>query len=245
MYRENSKLKRPTNSLQPLWRYLKHERLVDLLSSSSLYFRRLSLMDDQWEGLLTRKTNESLFKHFYATYQDRDIARAQIEEYEKHREEFHINCWHMNERESYLMWKVYSGRGCAVETTFERMQIAFDEFSGEVEGGVVEYLDYRRSEMPIGNIYNSVVRKDLPYRDEKEFRLLFWQHSLANQPIHVGSDGIKIKVDLNKLIAKIWLSPQHNSSTSEIERLIEEKKLECEISTSAIREISKGRTTGA
>ena len=159
MYRDNSLLNRPTNRLQPLWRYLSYSRLIELLSTEVLYFRRLSLMDDKWEGLLTEKTRNQIFKHFYAQYQSVDAANYQIEDYEKHRHEFYINCWHMNDSESYLMWKVYADRGCAIETTFERLQIAFDDFPGEVEGTTMEYLDFRRDEMPVGNIYYAASRK--------------------------------------------------------------------------------------
>jgi hypothetical protein len=239
VYRENSTLTRPSHSLQPLWRYLKVERLTDLISTESLYFRRLSLMGDKWEGLLTAKTSAVLLRHFYGIYHDASIANAQIEDYEKHREEFYVNCWHMNNAESYLMWKVYADRGCAIETTFERIRIAFDGFMGEIEGSVIDYIDYKREKMPVGNIYQSVVRKDLPYKDEREFRLLFWQHSLANQKIEVGLEGIKIGVNLNKLIARIWLNPQYEESTREIVRLVEAKGLDCEICNSAINEVSR------
>ena len=173
MYRSNSNLKKPVNTLQPLWRYMKYEYVLDLLSSESLYFPRLSSMADQWEGLLTIKTKEKLFRNFYAQYADTAIANSQIEEYEKHREEFFTNCWHMNDSESYLMWKVYANRGCAIESTFERLQISFDGFPGEIEGGTVDYIDYRRETIQVGNIYFPVAKKDLPYRDEREFRLLF------------------------------------------------------------------------
>lgn len=222
--------------MQPLWRYLKYERLIQLLSTESLYFRQLSLMNDQWEGLLTRKTKNWLFEHFYAKYQSATTANQEIAEYEKHREEFHINCWHMNDAESYLMWKVYSDRGCAIESTFERMQISFDQFPGEIEGTVVKYLDFMRDEIPVGNIYHAAASKSLPYREEKEFRLLFWQYSSANQAIPTGSGGVIVKVDLNKLISKIWLSPQFAGTRSEIEGLIRQKNLDCDIRSSSINE---------
>lgn len=195
-------------------------------------------MNDKWEGLLTEKTAETLFRYFYSEHHDANMARAQIQEYERHREDFHINCWHMNDVESYLMWKVYADRGCAIQTTFERIQIAFDQFKGEVNGGVVEYVDFRREEIPIGNVFHPIVKKDLPYRDEKEFRLVFWQTSLANQGIPVGANGVNVRVELNKLIANIWLSPQLKEPASEIERLAEAKDLDCGILSSAVREIS-------
>jgi len=142
----------------------------------------------------------------------------------------------MNDSKSYLMWKVYANRGCAIETTFERLQISFDSFPGEIEGGTVDYIDYRRETIQVGNIYFPVVKKDLPYRDEKEFRLLFWQYSLANQPVAVMSDGFKVRVDLNNLISKIWLSPPFAGASSEFTSIVDAKKLDCEICTSSVAE---------
>jgi hypothetical protein len=104
---------------------------------------------------------------------------------------------------------------------------------------VVDYLDYKREGMPVGNIYQFVVRKDLPYKDEREFRLLFWQNSLANQKVEVGLKGFKIGINLNKLIARIWLNPQSEESTGEIVRLVEAKGLDCEVCKSAINDVSR------
>ncbi len=193
-------------------------------------------MSDQWEGLLTKRTRNLIFAHFYRQYGSIEAANYEIADYEKHREEFYINCWHMNDAESYLMWKVYSDRGCAIETTFERLRISFDEFPGEIEGSIVEYLNFDRDEIPVGNIYNSVIRKSLPYRDEKEFRLLFWQYSVPNQQVLIGHEGINVKVDLKRLISKIWLSPQFSGSRAELDALIEERKIDCEIQSSAVNE---------
>lgn len=201
-------------------------------------------MSDQWEGLLTQKTKNWLFKHFYSKYQSTSAANQEIAEYERNRESVYVNCWHMNDAESYLMWKVYSGRGCAIESTFERVQISFDQFPGEIEGAVIEYLDFTREEMPVGNIYYAPVRKSLPYKEEKEFRLLFWQNSLANQKIPLIPGGVRVKADLNKLISKIWLSPQFAGSKSEIEGLIRQKNLDCEICSSVIEEGSRETAAG-
>ena len=197
-------------------------------------------MNDQWEGLLTKKTRDWIFTHFYRQYGNTESANFQIADYEKHRDDFYVNCWHMNDAESYLMWKAYSGRGCAIETTFERLLISFDQFPGEIEGSIVEYLDFDRDEMPVGNIYNSVIRKSLPYRDEREFRLLFWRYSLNNQPIAINSDGINVKTDLNKLISRIWLSPQFVGSRAEIANLVAQRNLDCEIRSSAVNEGAAG-----
>lgn len=185
---------------------------------------------------MSDRTREKLFKHLYSQYHDAKIVRQDIEKYESNRENFFINCWHMNDSESYLMWNVYGNRGCAVQSTFERIQISFDRFEGEILGGVVEYIDFSREEIPVGNVFHPVVRKDLPYRDEREFRLLLWQTGLANQKIGPVPAGIKIKVELNKLIDNIWISPQLKKFPPEIERLVEEKNLDCRIRSSAVRD---------
>jgi hypothetical protein len=201
-------------------------------------------MGDKWEGLLSVKTKEKLFAQLYARYKDASIANGDIEQYEKTREDFFINCWHMNQSESYLMWRVYADRGCAIQTTFERIQISFDRFKGEITGGVVEYIDFSRDEISVGNVFHSVVRKDLPYRDEREFRLLFWQASLPNQKFEAGPAGIRIKVELDKLTSNIWISPQFKGSLSEIERLVEEKKINCRILSSAVKEAGGADSRG-
>jgi hypothetical protein len=56
-------------------------------------------------------------------------ARELVRRYEEAQEDFYANCWHMNDFESYLMWKAYADRGVALRTTYERVQGAFDRFN--------------------------------------------------------------------------------------------------------------------
>ena len=114
------------HSLQPLWRYFKYEHLMDLLDSEELFFAHLHGLSDGLEGSLTERTRDRLFKWSYGRYNDATLARQEVEYYENHRNAFFVNCWHMNDAESYLMWKVYGDRGFAIRTTFERVQISFD-----------------------------------------------------------------------------------------------------------------------
>jgi hypothetical protein len=67
-----------------------------------------------------------------------------MEDLDKDAEKFFVNCWHMNDAESYLMWKAYADRGYAIQTTFERVQASFEGFNGEIDGRCVEYMDYSR-----------------------------------------------------------------------------------------------------
>ena len=192
IYRTPSVLARPRNSLQPLWRYLTYERLMDLLDSEELFFSHLRALPDGLEGSLTERTRDRLFQWFYRRSKDTLIARQEVDDYENHSNAFFVNSWHMNEGESYLMWKVYGDRGFAIRTTFERVQISFDRFVGEVNGGVVEYIDFARETTETGNVFSPVVKKDSPYRDEWEFRLLLWRPNPANQWIDVAAPGVRV-----------------------------------------------------
>lgn len=236
MYKTPKILTRPADSLQPLWRYFKYHHLIDLLSSEELYFAHLPGLSDGLEGSLTMRTRDRLFNWLYGQYHDTGAAANSLAEYEKHAEDFFVNCWHMNRAESYLMWRVYGDKGFAVQTTFERVQIAFDAFDGEINGGVVDYIDFSREEFDVGNVFSAVVKKDVPYRDEKEFRLLFWRVDPANERVPTGPDGVRVRVDLNKLIDKIYISPQLKDMPPQLTELIQSKGLDCTVAPSAVKE---------
>ena len=236
MYQTPSVLARPRNSLQPLWRYFGYKHLMDLLDSEELFFAHLRGLPDGLEGSLTERTRDRLFQWFYGQYKDATLARQGVEDYENHSNAFFVNCWHMNDAESYLMWKVYGDRGFAIRTTFERAQISFDLFAGEVNGGVVEYIDFEREATQIGNVFTPVVKKDVPYRDEREFRLLLWQATQANQWIDVSAPGVRVRVDLEKLIEKIYVSPRVKDVPPELRQLLDRKSLTCPVISSVINE---------
>ena len=121
MYETTSSLKKPDNSLQKIWRYFPYDRLKDLLLTEELFFTHLPGFSDGLEGLLTVRARDHLFNWFIARDSDFSTATQELTAYEKLQEQFYANCWHMNDSESYLMWKAYAERGFAIRTTFERI----------------------------------------------------------------------------------------------------------------------------
>jgi hypothetical protein len=132
------------------------------------------------------------------------------------------------------MWKVYADRGFAIRTSFERVQIAFDCFQGEINGGVVDYIDFQRERTEVGNVFSHIVQKDLPYRDEREFRLLLWQIDPANKDAHTTANGIRVRVDLRKLIDKIYVSPLVKDIPSALYELVGTRSLDGSFESSVI-----------
>lgn len=80
---------------------------MDLMTSEELFFSQLRGLPDGLEGSLTQRSRDKLLKWSLGRYGgDLDVARQEVEQYEKHSDAFFVNCWHMNNAESYLMWKV-------------------------------------------------------------------------------------------------------------------------------------------
>jgi len=160
-----------------------------------------------------------------------------VEMYEQHKDVFYVYCCHMNEYESYLMWKVYGDRECAIQTNYERLTASLGDEPPEINGCVVTYIDYEREHFPIGNIVIPVSYKDLPYKDEKEFRLLYSKIWLLNQGYPVDENGVKIKVDINMLIEYIYINPSKELKIDKLFEHLENKKINLDrVKYSRIRE---------
>jgi hypothetical protein len=235
----------PPRSLQSVWRYFTASRLIEFLSTGNLYFAHLPTLSDGLEGAFTERTRQRVFDRIYAQCRDAASAHEGVREHERRREEFYVNCWHMNETESYLMWKVYGDRGFAVATTVERLAGAFESTTEEIEGTVVNYVDHSREEIPSHNIYPVVETKDIPYRDEREFRLLIWKPRQDNRPQNPEGKGIPVPVDVGLVVRSIYVSPQLAATAAardELSALVREKGLDCDILSSAVVERRRSTT---
>jgi len=162
MYRRVSA---PEPSFQSVWRYFKHERFVDLLASGELFVVHLPKLFDAFEGALTERARTRLFEFLADLHHDSHLAAESVTEYETHRADFFVNCWHMSDAESYLMWQAYGDRGFAIQTNLARLHAAFDPFPGLIEGRPITYVDFSREVLAIGNVFTAVTTKDVPYRD--------------------------------------------------------------------------------
>lgn len=239
MFQVSERLSLPERSLQQLWRYLPEDRLLDILRTGELFFAHLPSLEDGREGALTTRTRDRLALWFTKNENlTASQAYAAIDHYNKHQQQFYVNCWHMNEHESYLMWKAYSGRGYAIRTSFERARVAFEASSLAITGGSVHYIDFEREFVPIGNVFNHVATKDMPYRDEREFRFIFWAVDTQNQGHPKGPTGVRIPVDVTMLIESIVVNPFSESMKPELKDLIEMMNIPVEKSCILVKPVS-------
>ena len=130
-----------------VWRYMDIGKLVVLLNSATLFFCRLDMLRDPYEGL----PNSLTLDH----WKGREATPNQMEQfYAENRLYLYVNSWHLNEFESAAMWELYlkTFEGIALETTCGRLRDSFSaEKSQKVLIGTVNYIDYETEPVPSGN----------------------------------------------------------------------------------------------
>ena len=126
----------------------------------------------------------------------------------------------MNSYESAAMWKVYLSRdvGIALQSTYQRLINSFVATSLKVRVGVVKYIDYDLARVDTNSLFTPYLHKRKSFEHERELRAIIWgmEHpelNMADPETH----GIRIKIDLEELLEKVYLSP---SSPAWINRLV-------------------------
>ncbi|MFD2939897.1 DUF2971 domain-containing protein [Flavobacterium notoginsengisoli] len=200
MYLNNPNITLPEDPDTIVWKYLDLSKFLDLLLSKKLFMSRSDKFEDQYEGTFSEPTYEEIkklavdnpeFLNFYKT----------------HRERVAISSWHINEYESFAMWQIFTknNEGLAIQSTIGRLQKAvkpennFDQYIGEVN-----YIDYKKEYIPFDDLFFPFLFKRKSFQYEREVRILT---DTSKSDIKLN-DGLKIHVDINQLIEKIYIHPK-------------------------------------
>jgi hypothetical protein len=161
---------------------------------------RSDKFEDQYEGTFSEPTFEEIKKL--------SINKPEFLNYYKtHREKVVISSWHINEYESFAMWQIFTqnSEGLAIQSTIGRLQNAvIAEKNHEQYIGEVNYIDYKKEYIPFDDMFFPFLFKRKSFQYEREVRIIS-DISSANIKIN---DGMKIDVDINQLIEKIYIHPK-------------------------------------
>ena len=161
---------------------------------------RSDKFEDQYEGTFSEPTYEEIkklaidnpeFLNFYKT----------------HREKVVVSSWHINEYESFAMWQIFTqnSEGLAIQSTVGRLQKAllpeqnFKQYIGEVN-----YIDYKKEYIPFDDLFFPFLFKRKSFQYEGEVRII---SDISETNIKIN-DGLKIDIDINELIEKIYIHPK-------------------------------------
>ena len=206
----------PDNPNAKIWRYLDLSKFLSMLEKGALYFSRVDLLGDPYEG--SRPRGEDAF---WADILERSKAKEEIvkhnkrvinEARSKNRKRMYANCWHINEHESAAMWHVYSrdSASIAIQSTFKRLRICLPD---TINIGIVKYIDYETESIPLGNVFNYFLHKRKSFEHEHELRALIWETGVTNdghlqRDIPAEQAGILVSVELTELLEEVVIAPQ-------------------------------------
>lgn len=200
MYIYNKNIRLPIDPDTIVWKYLDLSKFLDLLLSQKLFMSRSDKFEDQYEGTFSEPTFE-------------EIKRLSVNNpeflqyYKSHREKVAISSWHINEYESFAMWQIFTqnSEGLAIQSTIGRLEKAlvpenkFEQFIGEVN-----YIDYKKEYIPFDDMFFPFLFKRKSFQYEREVRII---SDISSSNIKIN-DGLKIDVDINQLIEKIYIHPK-------------------------------------
>ena len=200
MYINNSNIKLPEDPDTIIWKYLDLSKFLDLLLSKKLFMSRSDKFEDQYEGTFSEPTFEEIRK---LSIDNPDF----LQYYKTHREKVAISSWHINEYESFAMWQIFTqnSEGLAIQSTIGRLQQAlypeknYNQFIGEVN-----YIDYKKEYIPFDDMFFPFLFKRKSFQYEREVRIIT---DVAETKITLN-DGLKINVDINQLIERIYIHPK-------------------------------------
>lgn len=200
MYLNNPNIKLPQDQDTIVWKYLDLSKFLDLLLSKKLFMSRSDKFEDQYEGTFSEPTFEEIKK---LSINNPDF----LSYYKTHREKVAISSWHINEYESFAMWQIFTqnSEGLAIQSTVKRLQDALiTEKNYKQYIGEVNYIDYKKEYIPFDDLFFPFLFKRKSFQYEREVRIIT---DVTDSSIKLN-DGLKINVDINQLIEKIYIHPK-------------------------------------
>jgi hypothetical protein len=200
MYVNHNNINLPENPDTIVWKYLDLSKFLDLLLSQKMFMSRSDKFEDQYEGTFSEPTFEEIKK----------IAANNpkfLDYYKSHREKVAISSWHTNEYESFAMWQIFTKNqeGLAIQSTIGKLKDALQpEKHTKQYIGEVNYIDYKKEYIPFDDNFFPFLFKRKSFQYEREVRIIT---DVTEQNISIN-DGLKINVDINALIEKIYIHPK-------------------------------------
>ena len=105
------------------------------------------------------------------------------------------------------MWQIFTqnSEGLAIQSTIGRLQRSlqleneFEQYIGEVN-----YIDYKKEHIPFDDLFFPFLFKRKSFQYEGEVRVIT---DIGESGIQIN-EGLKISVDINELIEKIYIHPK-------------------------------------
>ena len=217
------------NDQTTLFKYMSLEKLLNLLETQTLFFTKVAIFSDPYEGQLTKRMLEipelESIEHTLNCYRNYMMC----------------SCWHEDWRDTKPMWTQYTnkGQGIAIKTNVASLKKSLMGKHG-VHIGRISYINYDNeffrglaTEQGITVHYHPYLHKRTKFEDECEVRAIINSvdpimdelklrnvsledntPSLINQVgqqkfPEINSSGLPYPINIPELIHEIILSPEY------------------------------------
>jgi len=214
----------PKDENATIWRYIDFTKFLFLLEKRALFFTSVSQLykSDKFEGSIP-KGNLKQRKQLLARVPDK-LMRADVHMEERRininmARATYVNCWTCFKYEIAALWKLYirSNEGIAIKSSYRRLKESIEKDKFMVMIGLVQYIDYDKDVLPKADFLNLAMHKRKSFQFERELRAMVIGWRLR------GQSGIYVKADLEKLIDRIYISPQGENWFLDLVKSIVEK----------------------
>jgi hypothetical protein len=191
----------PAELDRPVWRYLPFSKYISLLSYGALWFSKLNILEDQYEGAMPSKADaamradrEKLKRHFDPSMH-KQINDMNARNVADGRELTAVSCWFAADIESGRMWREYAKdtEGIAIRSTIRALSQYVDCDPQFSQIGKVKYVDLNNhliSAYEANQAQERALLKSLQYTHEQEVRILTMS---LRGPMCVGMDGVPLR----------------------------------------------------
>lgn len=209
-----------------VWRYVSLTKLLSMLETATLFFSRVDLLGDPWEGSVSSNTikaeqthNQGIADLLVNTARvppdNADQFRWQVsaERLAMFRRNMravsYASCWHVGAGESAAMWS-QSGRtdaGLAIQSTVGRLLDSITD-QERVFAGAVTYTDYEESTFtPRTTLLRPLLLKRYSFAHEHELRCL-----VSKLDANFGRAMASTKTRCRQAFALRWTSTSSSSA---------------------------------
>lgn len=195
-------------------------KLLDLLHTRSLYFRRADGFADRLEGALFPSLREALDE----AHKRGEVPNDADSFYRRARVGTYVSCWTIGAGDNMALWQLYGGvrTSVVVTTTLERLVNCAFHWDRPVHFHRVKYVDHRRVRNYAIGPYSDILQyKSDAYAFEKELRVVVPQQT---QNWEQNPSGLRLPLPaLDTLVRSVVVAPEADPSYFDAVRELCEK----------------------
>jgi len=189
-----------------LRKYMDLSKLLDLLYSKELYYRRADGFKDRLEGALFPSLREIIDESHLNGHMQYDSDSF----YRSAREDNYVSCWSIGARDNMALWQLYGGTKTSVVITTTLNQIVNSiDWDRSIHIHKVKYVDHKKAKNYVIGAPREVLQyKSDAYKFESELRIVAPRQVKDNY-----SMGVRIPIlNINSLIRSVVVAPDADIS---------------------------------